>query len=168
LRRILANDYFASGGVETVRFTRTAKWITIGAIAIVVVTGTWYLASPLFVVLRGTELPPSGSSVVATGSFVDGEPGHHASGRAEVLADGSRYVVRVSDFSVTNGPDIRVFLARVPRVEAGDVDLGSVRVTEGAANYAVPAGVDPQTFAYVVIWCVPFSVQFGYAALTFG
>ena len=151
-----------------VRLSRRVQWLAIAVIAVVATAVAWYLASPLFIVTRGNEAPPSGfTTVVASGSFVDGEPGHRASGRAEVLSDGSAYIVRASAFSVTNGPDIHLFLAKGPRVTAGDVDLGSVKVTEGSANYAVPTSVDPRGFAYVVIWCVPFSVQFGYAALTF-
>ncbi len=137
-------------------------------IVIVAVLG-WYFASPLFIVTRGTEEPPVGfSTLVAFGTFVDGEPGHHASGRADVLSNGSAYVVRLTVFSVTNGPDIHVFLATGPRVAPSDVDLGSVKATQGSSNYAVPGGVDPRAYAYVVIWCVPFRVQFGYAPLSSG
>ena len=151
-----------------VRVSRRVRLLMVAVVIVAVAAPIgWYLASPLFIVNRGTEAPPSGFTTVATGSFVNGEPGHHASGRADLLSDGATYIVRVSTFSVTNGPDIRVFLAKGARVAAGDVDLGSVKVTEGSANYAVPEGVDPRGFAYVVIWCVPFSVQFGYAALAF-
>ena len=137
-------------------------------LAALVAIPAWWLGSPVFIVVRGTEAPPSGfSTVIANGTFVSGDPGHHNSGSAIVLTDGALYVVRFEDFSVTNGPDIHVFLAKGPRVTTGDVDLGSVRVTEGSSNYEIPARVDPRDFAYVVIWCVPFSVQFGFAALTF-
>ena len=151
-----------------VQFRRRARWAGIFALAIAAAVVAWYLASPLLIVTRGTETPPSGfTTTVASGTFVDGEPGHHAAGRVVVLGDGSSYVVRLSEFSVTNGPDIHVFLATAARVAPGDLDLGSVKVTEGSSNYAVPAGVDPRAYAYVVIWCVPFSVQFGYAQLSF-
>jgi hypothetical protein len=128
----------------------------------------WWLASPLFTVTHGSDAPPAEAmTVLAVGTFVDGEPGHRNSGDAILLTDGSRYVLRFEDFSVTNGPDIHVFLAMGPRYAAGDVDLGSVKATQGSSNYDIPAGLDPRSYAYVIIWCVPFSVQFGYAALTF-
>lgn len=145
------------------------KLIGAAAVAVVVAVLVWYLASPLFIVTRGQEGPPTGfSTVIATGSFVDGEPGHHAEGQVALLSDGTSYVIRFANFSVTNGPDIDVFLAKAPRVAPGDVNLGSVKVTEGSSNYEVPVGVNPREFSYVVIWCVPFSVQFGYTALSFG
>ncbi len=150
------------------KLSRRTKLIVVAAAVLVVAPATSYLASPLFIVSRGEEAPPAGfSTVVATGTFVDGEPGHHAEGQVTLLSDGSSYVVRLADFSVTNGPDIDVFLSKGSRVGAGDVNLGSVKATEGSSNYAVPAGANPRDFAYVVIWCVPFSVQFGYAALSF-
>ena len=156
------------GLLVAMRLSRRTKLISAAAVAVIVTALAWYLASPLFIVTGGQEAPPTGfSTVIATGSFVDGEPGHHAEGQVSLLSDGTSYVIRFANFSVTNGPDIDVFLAKGPRVALGDVNLGSVKVTEGSSNYGVPAGVNPQEFAYVVIWCVPFSVQFGYAALSF-
>ena len=150
------------------RLGRRTKLIGAAAVVVLVAALAWYLASPLFIVTRGHETPPTGfSTIVATGSFVDGEPGHHAEGQVSLLSDGTSYVIHFANFSVTNGPDIDVFLAKGPRVVTGDVNLGSVKVTEGSSNYEVPVGVNPREFAYVVIWCVPFSVQFGYAALSF-
>lgn len=149
-------------------WSRRRKWVVVLLLVAILAIPAWYLASPLFIVVRGTEAPPADfTTVVGTGSFVEGEPGHHASGTARLLTDGTRFLLRVEDFSVTNGPDIHVYLAKGARVVDGDVDLGSVKVTEGSANYAIPDGVDPQEYAYVVIWCVPFRVQFGYAELTF-
>ncbi len=145
---------------------RAGKWTALAALLVVAAAVAWYLASPLFIVTRGDETVPQGfTTVVLRGTFVDGEPGHRASGQVLILTDGTSFVARLANVSVTNGPDIHVFLAKGARVTAGDVDLGSVRAMEGSSNYAVSGGVDPRTFAYVVIWCVPFSVQFGYAAL---
>lgn len=149
--------------------TGRRKWLVIAGIAALLAIPTWYFASPLFIVVRGQEAPPPDfATVVARGTFVDGEPGHENSGDAIVLTDGSRFVLRVENFAVTNGPDIHVFLAKGPRVAEGDVDLGSVKATAGSSNYAIPEGIDPHEYEYVVIWCVPFRVQFGYAALAFG
>lgn len=150
------------------KLSRRQKWLVAIGILAVLAIPAWYLASPLFTVRAGTEaLPEQFTIEVARGMFVNGEPGHHNSGDAILLSDGTRYLLRVENFSVTNGPDIHVFLAAGPRVASGDLDLGPVTVTQGSANYAIPAGSNLQQFGYVVIWCVPFSVQFGYAALTF-
>lgn len=144
------------------------KWIVLlVSVGILAIPG-WWLASPLFIVTRGNEAAPQDAmTVVATGRFVDGEPGHHNSGDAILLTDGTQYVLRFENFSVTNGPDIHVFLSKGPRYAAGDLDLGSVKATQGSSNYGVPSGVDARGYGNVIIWCVPFSVQFGYASLTF-
>ena len=148
------------------------KWSRRRTVVVVVIVllavPTWWLASPLFIVTQGTEAPPADAmTVVAVGTFVDGDPGHRNSGEAILLTDGSRYVLRFENFFVTNGPDIHVFLAKGPRYFAGDLDLGSVKATQGSSNYELPAGVDARAYSHVIIWCVPFGVQFGYAPLTF-
>jgi hypothetical protein len=74
--------------------------------------------------------------------------------------------VRVSDFSVRNGPDLYVYLSPDPTGYAdGVIELGPLKATDGSFNMAVPAGVDPRGAASVVIWCKQFSVQFAVAAL---
>lgn len=146
--------------------SRTKLLVAVGVVATLAVSG-WYLVSPLFFATRGEEEAPTGFSSLATGTFVDGEPGHHSSGRALLLQAGSEYVLRFEDFSVTNGPGLHVYLARGPRVAEGDLDLGSLKASQGASNYPLPGGVNPRAYDYVVIWCVPFSVQFGYARLAF-
>lgn len=148
---------------------RRAKVFVVIAIAATLAVPAWYLISPLFVATVGEEQPLGGfATVVAIGPFMDGEPGHYSSGRATLLTDGSSYVVRFEEFSVTNGPGLHVYLARGSHVTGGDVDLGPLKASQGSSNYAVPTDIDPQGFGYVVIWCVPFSVQFGYAALVAG
>ncbi|MEE9592135.1 MAG: DM13 domain-containing protein [Thermoplasmata archaeon] len=138
------------------------------AVVAVVAIPIWYLASPLLIATQGNEDTPTGfSSVVATGTFMDGEPGHVSSGEARLLNDGSGYVLRFENFFVTNGPRLAVYLAASPRVAAGDLDLGPLKASQGSSNYPLPTGVDPHSYHYVIIWCVPFSVQFGFAELTF-
>ncbi|MDX1534475.1 MAG: DM13 domain-containing protein [Thermoplasmata archaeon] len=128
----------------------------------------WILASPLFLATVGTDESPTGfTSLVASGTFRDGEPGHVSSGEARLLHDGSSYVLRFENFFVTNGPGLNVYLTFGPRVAPGDLDLGPLKASQGDSNYLLPDGVDPHGFRYVVIWCVPFAVQFGFAPLTF-
>lgn len=138
------------------------------AVVAVVAIPVWYLASPLFFATHGDEDAPAGfSTVIATGTFMDGDPGHVSSGEARLLYDGSGYVLRFESFFVTNGPGLAVYLANGPRVAAGDLDLGPLKASQGSSNYPLPTGVDPQSYRYVIIWCVPFSIPFGFAELTF-
>lgn len=126
----------------------------------------YWLVSPLFIVVRGSEETPPSVSTEGSGTFV-GDGWHHAGGTALLLrqADGS-YVVRLDDdFRVTNGPDIHVWLSPTPDRVDGGIDLGPVKFTEGSSNYAVPSA-QAAGYQYVIIWCNPFSVIFGHAELT--
>lgn len=148
-------------------FDRRVRLIVIIAVAAVAAVPAWYFVSPLFMATVAEEEPEEAfSTSVAVGDFRDGAPGHYGSGQASVLTDGSSYVLRFEEFSVTNGPDLHVYLSKEPGVGDGDVDLGPLKASQGSLNYAIPAGVDPLEFGYVVIWCVPFSVLFAYASLT--
>ncbi|WP_353507799.1 DM13 domain-containing protein, partial [Intrasporangium sp.] len=129
---------------------------------------------------KGVTSPRSPSTVpdpeqrtLATGTFIDGE--HPTSGRARVLAlpDGS-VVLRLEDFSTSDGPDVHVWLTDQPagRRDWGRYDdgryvrLGPLKGTNGNQNYRLPDGVDLHGLTSVVIWCDRFNVAFGSAALT--
>ena len=78
-----------------------------------------------------------------------------------------RFVLRLEDFSVTNGPDLHVVLSADDSGYAqGSLDLGRLKATDGSFNYELPDGIDPGAWASVVIWCDPFAVQFAHAPLT--
>jgi hypothetical protein len=99
---------------------------------------------------------------------------HETRGTASILrlADGSR-ILRLTDFSTSNGPDVRVYLvaasdasdnATVTR--AGFVELGKLKGTDGDQNYQVPANLDLSKYRAVTIWCHRFSVNFATAPLS--
>lgn len=74
--------------------------------------------------------------LLVQGEFQDADSFHQGSGRAALLqlADGTRFL-RLEDFSVTNGPDLHVYLATgsapTGRSDLGDfVDLGEFRKSE--------------------------------------
>jgi hypothetical protein len=112
--------------------------------------------------------------VLLTGSFLGADDFHQGSGTATIyqLPDGSA-VLRLEDFSVTNGPDLHVFLSgeAAPLDHAGvmaapSVDLGALKGNLGDQNYDIPAGTDLSSVRSVVIYCVPFRVVFATATLS--
>jgi len=144
---------------------------TIAALAILLIVGGpigWYLASPLFI---RTELADAatttGGAVVAAGEFRGADEFHFGSGRATLVAlDDGSHVVRFSDFSVRNGPDLFVYASpSADGYDDGAVELGSLKATDGAFEYALPAGTDASSFQSVVVWCKAFAVQFAVAPL---
>jgi hypothetical protein len=114
-----------------------------------------------------------GGAVLATGRFVDGDPGHQGTGTVEVqrLADGSLNLF-LKDFSVTNGPDLFVVLssdAGPSRSAASEgLNLGQLKANNGNQNYSIEGGADLSRYRSVVIYCRQFNVVFAYAALDGG
>ena len=107
------------------------------------------------------------------GEFMDADSIHKGSGTAIIYRgpDGS-LLLRLENFSVTNGPDLHVYLSPHPNPTrggqvrtAGSVDLGELKGNRGNQNYPIPAGVDVSTVNSVVIYCKPFSVVFSVAPL---
>ncbi len=108
---------------------------------------------------------------LARGAFVSQE--HETRGTARVieLPDGSR-VLRLEDFSTSNGPDLHVWLSEKKaggswfKYAGGrSVKLGELKANRGSHNYAIPADADLEGLNSAVIWCKRFFVSFGSAPL---
>jgi Electron transfer DM13 len=109
--------------------------------------------------------------LVKQGKFRDADSFHKGSGDAIIyrLADGT-HVLRLQNFSSTNGPDLRVWLTSANTISGGGdvlaaqyVDLGPLKGNVGNQNYDIPADVDINGQMSVVIWCRAFSVLFSSA-----
>ena len=114
---------------------------------------------------------PTASAFVArttlTGSFSGTDDFHFGRGTARIVetAPGA-YVLRFEDFSVRNGPDLYVYLSPDPSgYDRAALELGTLKATDGAFGYALPAGTDPADFKSAIIWCKQFSALFAVAPL---
>ena len=135
----------------------------------------WYLAGPLFVDRVVDEaLPPSFmAEAVARGEFRDADAVHKGSGTAEVLVTGAGdAVLRLTDFSVTNGPDLEVWLVEAAGIGSSAdvtastwVSLGPLKGNIGNQTYVIPPEIEPDAYRTVVIWCEQFGVLFSAAEL---
>ena len=141
-------------------------------IALVLTVG-WILLSPLFINKSADEaLPPEANTILALGEFKNGEPGHKGSGTASLyqMKDGTGNL-RFENFSVTNGPDLFVYLVKNPapvtsdEVKAGFYKVAGLKGNLGNQNYAIPADVNLADYESVVIFCRAFSVIFSSATL---
>jgi hypothetical protein len=104
-----------------------------------------------------------------TGTFVSGA--HTTTGTATIykLDDGSR-ILRLVNFSTSNGPKVHVILADHPITgndveNAKSIDLGDLKGNTGNQNYAIPADVQLADVKSVAIYCERFHVNFGAAIL---
>ncbi|MCY7418244.1 MAG: DM13 domain-containing protein [Chloroflexi bacterium] len=123
-------------------------------------------------ILPPTDSPASDTAesprTVAGGTFTGADDFHFGTGKALLVetAPGT-FVLRFEEFSVQNGPDLFVYLS--PSIDGyadGSVELGTLKATDGAFNYEIPAGIDVSGFKSAVIWCKAFSVQFASAPLS--
>jgi len=151
-------------------------------LGLLILGGAWYLFRPelLFVKTQVNEEFPAASPVAAaadsampilSGSFHS--VAHDTMGTAAVHKIGSgERVLRLTDFMTSNGPDVRVYLVAAEDASdsdtvknAGFVELGKLKGTEGSQNYEIPASVDLDKYRAVTIWCARFGVNFGTAPL---
>lgn len=100
--------------------------------------------------------------VVGSGEF-EGLYGHRASGTAKIISVGDQTYLRFEDFSVTNGPDLKVYLTPTGDISDGHL-LADLKGSRGDQNYLLGEG-DIEEAGYVVIYCQPFHVYFARAPL---
>jgi len=154
-------------------------WVALlsGLVGFVLGNAFWYLASPLWIDRVVSESGPSAASsrVVATGTFSGTDAIHQGKGTATVLETDQGAIVRFTDFEVTNGPDLKVWLVKHenPRSSSDVSDsewlaLGPLKGNIGDQNYDVPADADISEFGSVVVWCEAFGVLFAAAPLAAG
>ena len=121
--------------------------------------------------VEGIESAPADLEVLArskSGAFRK-TPGtsYSVAGTAilEQVEGGGLQVRFLDDFSVSNGPDLYVYLSTETKVNATSQSLGKLQAISGTQIYQVPAGVGINDFENVLIHCLPFNVTFGYAPL---
>ncbi len=152
-----------------------ATAVVAGLIGFVAGNAFWYLASPLFIDrLVSEELPAAlQMSKQREGAFADADAVHRGSGTATIFElVGGTSVLRFTDFTVTNGPDLKVWLVRAEKIATSDdvtasewLSLGPLKGNKGDQNYLIPENVNADDYASVVIWCEQFGVLFSAARL---
>jgi hypothetical protein len=130
------------------------------------------LVAGLFLYAGAAQAQEKAAKVLTKGEFHNADK--TGSGMATIyqLADGKR-VLRLTNFSVANGPDLHVRLIKADDAtntasvaKTDHVELGKLKGNEGSQNYVVPENVDLSKYKVVSIWCNRFSVNFAAAPLT--
>jgi hypothetical protein len=108
---------------------------------------------------------PTGPVALATGGF-RGEDGHDGTGTATVVEtpDGRR-VLTFSDFDVSPGPDVDVYLTPSAVHIDDRVNLGDLKGNVGDQQYTIPASADLDRYDNVILYCVSFTVRIAVAPL---
>jgi hypothetical protein len=129
------------------------------------------LVAGLFLYTGAAQAQEKSAKVLAKGEFHKADKAGSGTVTIYQSADGKR-VLRLTNFSVDNGPDLHVRLiaaddaknttsvAKTPHIK-----LGKLKGNRGNQNYDVPENVDLGTYRAVSIWCNRFSVNFAAAPL---
>ncbi len=124
---------------------------------------------------EGKEMKEEAPEVVTvpaptlSGSFA--AVAHKGTGIARLIPQGEmKYVLRLENLDVDNGPDLRVLLSPNADVRSsGDLgeylELGKLKGNKGNQNYVVPDGTDVSQYKSAIIYCKPFKVVFNSANL---
>ena len=160
---------------------KRAIWIII-ILAIIILPIAWYLISPIFKttelnedspiktklertnekIIESSDSMPNNAQILAQGIFIPSA--HEVKGKALVISENNKKILRFEDFETINGPDLHIYLSS--DLESKDsIDLGSIKATKGNVNYEIPEGIDTEKYNKVLIWCVPFKVLFSHAEL---
>ncbi len=109
------------------------------------------------------EMTDSSAMQVRTGIFNNGPYGS-VTGEARVLLTGSRYELKLMNFSSSNGPDLRVYLSKEMN-PVNYIDLGPLKATGGNQVYEIPGMPDLAQYKYALVHCRQFNHLFGWALL---
>jgi hypothetical protein len=108
--------------------------------------------------------PGISSGIVLAQGALNGTPGHQVSGSVKYIEANGMKTIRFENFSSTNGPDLKVYLAKDLNAR-NFINLGDLRSTSGNQNYSVTGMPDVTQYPYVLVWCQQFGVLFGSAQL---
>jgi len=156
------------------------KWKVVLPIVIILLAVGWYVFRPERLVVNQRVQEGFPTAKADSGEVQPLESGsfhsilHPTQGTATIyrVENGSR-ILRFTNFSTSNGPDVHVYLVAAQDandaatvLNAGFIDLGSIKGNVGDQNYAVGPDVDLSRYRAVSVWCKRFSVNFGTAPLT--
>jgi hypothetical protein len=121
-------------------------------------------------VMEPTPVAPVAATegIVLRGEFVGADDFHFGEGTALIIETApGQYVLRFEAFSVRNGPDLYVYVSPDP-VDYAEAayEVGTLKATDGAFNYELPAGFSLDQVRSAIVWCKQFSTLFAYATLT--
>jgi len=134
----------------------------------------WYLFSPLWIDRVVSEVAPTitADAPLKSGKFKDADGSHKGTGNAQILQTANGPVLRLTEFEVTNGPDLEVWLVKAASPESSSdvkasewISLGQLKGNVGDQTYQIPEGTDVNAYGSVVIWCEQFGVLFSPASL---
>ena len=84
------------------------------------------------------------------------------SGEAKIYQDGSQFKLQLEGFSISSGPDLKVYLSKAA-TPSDFVNLGNLT---SQTVYLIPQSVDIANYSHVLIHCQQYNHLFAIAPLT--
>lgn len=88
----------------------------------------------------------------------------NVSGAAKIFLTDGKYMLKLENFSTTNGPDLKVYLSRGPS-PLEFVSLGDLKSTKGNQVYEIPGSPHFSKLKFVLIHCERYNHLYGSAEL---
>ena len=105
----------------------------------------------------------TGAVTESAGNFINGPYGS-VSGTAALLIQDGQYLLSLSNFSTSNGPDLHVYLSKEQQ-PIRFIDLGRLRQNRGDQVYRINGITDANQYRFALIHCQQFNHLFGSASL---
>ena len=86
------------------------------------------------------------------------------SGFAKIYLENNQYKVKLEDFAVSDGPDLKVYISK-ENTPINFVNLGNFK-GNGNTFYTIPSGINVSEYHYVLIHCQQYNHLFAIAPLT--
>lgn len=93
--------------------------------------------------------------------FFEPTSGIAVSGQAKIYQEGSQYKVKLDNFTISSGPDLKVYLSKAA-TPSGFVNLGNLT---SQTVYPIPSGVRVADYSHVLIHCQQYSHLYAIAEL---
>lgn len=103
------------------------------------------------------------SNLKYSGVFMNGNEGA-VKGTANIYLNDGKYQLQLKDFSVTNGPDLHVYLSKETQ-PINFIDLGKLKSTNGNQVYDIPGTPDFSEYKFALVHCQQYDVLFGKSQL---
>ena len=100
------------------------------------------------------------AQLLYSGDFIP-TSGINVTGQAKIVLENNQYKLELSNFSISNGPDLKVYLSKSSTPNQF-VTLGNLT---DARIYSIPQNIDLEQYTHVLIHCQQYNHLFAIAAL---
>lgn len=111
------------------------------------------------------EMAPKDAILKYSGNFMQGPYGNNINGKAEIYEKEGVFSLVFNDtFSVSNGPDLYVYVSK--EIQPTEfVSLGKLKSVNGGQTYTFTSSVNFKEYKYAVVHCQQYNHLFSYALL---